>query len=282
MDTDNDIEEGVNEQTTSENQGYYQPFVTPLIEAKELTKLSFYRAIIAEFVATFLYLYLTIQTIIGYKSHNNDRCGSIGLLGVAWVFGGMIFVLVYNTSSISGGHLNPAITFAMLMARKLTMPRALMYILAQCSGATCGCLLAKALQNTNYKVHGGGVNELSEGYSRATGLGVEIVGTFILVYTALSTTDPKRTARDSHVPVLSPLPIGFAVFMVHLATIPITETGINPARSFGAAVIYNKEKTWDDLWIFWAGPMIGAIGAEIYYEHILQAHLTLYRKSTNR
>ncbi|ONK70667.1 uncharacterized protein A4U43_C04F260 [Asparagus officinalis] len=71
--------------------------------------------------------------------------------------------------------------------------------------------------------------------------------------------------------VLAPLPIGFAVFMVHLATIPITGTGINPARSFGAAVIYNKDKAWDDQWIFWVGPFIGAAIAAAYHQYVLRA-----------
>ncbi|RAK50810.1 hypothetical protein DJ021_18540, partial [Phenylobacterium hankyongense] len=97
--------------------------------------------------------------------------------------------------------------------------------------------------------------------------------------------DPKRNARDSHVPVLAPLPIGFAVFMVHLATIPITGTGINPARSFGAAVIYNKEKAWDDQWIFWVGPFIGAAAAAIYHQYLLRAGaikaLGSFRSNTN-
>ncbi|KAK9072777.1 hypothetical protein SSX86_009212 [Deinandra increscens subsp. villosa] len=278
MDTDTDIEEGVHDRTATENQDYQKPLAAPLIVAVELARWSFYRAIIAEFVATFLFLYITVLTIIGYKSRNDsDQCGGVGLLGIAWVFGGMIFVLVYNTSGISGGHLNPAVTLALLMARKVTVPRAVMYIIAQCSGATCGCIMVKTLQKAYYMDHGGGANDLSQGYSRITGLCVEIIGTFILVYTVLSTTDPKRNARDSHVPVLAPLPIGFAVFMVHLATIPITGTGINPARSLGAAVIYNNEKIWQNHWIFWVGPIIGAVGAEVYYEHILRAHLTLYR-----
>ncbi|KAJ0605566.1 putative major intrinsic protein [Helianthus annuus] len=243
MDTDTDIEEGVRDQ---ENRDYQQPLAAPLIEPMELAKWSFYRAIMAEFVATFLFLYITVLTIIGYKNRNDsDHCGGVGLLGIAWAFGGMIFVLVYNTSGISG--------------------------------ATAGCCMVKALQKTYYMDHGGGANELTHGYNKAMGLGAEIIGTFILVYTVLSTTDPKRNARDSHVPVLAPLPIGFAVFMVHLATIPITGTGINPARSFGAAVIYNNKKIWADHWIFWTGPLIGAFGAEYYYEHILRAHLTLYR-----
>ncbi|TQE06966.1 hypothetical protein C1H46_007356 [Malus baccata] len=58
--------------------------------------------------------------------------------------------------------------------------------------------------------------------------------------------------------ILAPLPIGFAVFLVHLATISITGTGINPARSLGAAIVYNKDRAWDDHWIFWVGPVIGA------------------------
>ncbi|KAL7594322.1 aquaporin PIP2-1 [Lactuca sativa] len=287
MDTDTDIEEGINDQRDRASAGdrdYQQPLAAPLIEAAELAKWSFYRAIIAEFVATGLFLYITVSTVIGYKRSQNDStknipgyCGGVGLLGLAWAFGGMIFVLVYNTAGISGGHLNPAVTFALLLARKVTIPRAIMYILAQCSGATCGCWLVKAFEKTYYMVNGGGVNELQHGYGRLTALGAEIIGTFILVYTVLSTTDPKRNARDSHVPVLAPLPIGFAVFMVHLATIPITGTGINPARSFGPAVMYNEKETWNDHWLFWAGPMIGAAGAEFYYEHILRAHLTLYR-----
>lgn len=70
---------------------------------------------------------------------------------------------------------------------------------------------------------------------------------------------------------MAPLPIGFAVFMVHLATIPITGTGINPARSLGAAVIFNQDKAWDDQWIFWVGPFIGAAIAAFYHQFILRA-----------
>ncbi|PPE01941.1 hypothetical protein GOBAR_DD01017 [Gossypium barbadense] len=109
-----------------------------------------------------------------------------------------------------------------------------------CLGAICGCGLVKAFQKTYYNDYGGGANELQSGFNKGTGLGAEIIGTFVLVYTVFSTTDPKRNARDSHVPVLAPLPVEFAVVMVHLATIPVNETGINLARSFRAAVIYTK------------------------------------------
>ncbi|KAL8135963.1 aquaporin PIP2-2-like [Apium graveolens] len=251
---------------------YQDPPPVDFFDAEELGSWSFYRAIIAEFVATLLFLYITVLTVIGYKSQSEtDQCGGVGILGIAWAFGGMIFVLVYCTAGISGGHINPAVTFGLFLARKVSLVRAVMYMIAQCLGAICGVGLVKAFQKSYYIRYGGGANELADGYNKGTGLGAEIIGTFVLVYTVFSATDPKRNARDSHVPVLAPLPIGFAVFMVHLATIPITGTGINPARSFGAAVIYGKEKAWDDQWIFWVGPFIGAAIAAFYHQYILRA-----------
>ncbi|GLT69766.1 hypothetical protein SLA2020_418920 [Shorea laevis] len=255
---------------------YHDPPPAPLIDAQEFAQWSFYRAIIAEFIATLLFLYITVLTVIGYKtqvdtSPDHDPCIGVGILGIAWAFGGMIFVLVYCTAGISGGHINPAVTFGLFLARKVSLIRAILYMVAQCLGAICGCGLVKAFQKSHYTRYGGGANMLSDGYSKGTGLGAEIIGTFVLVYTVFSATDPKRNARDSHVPVLAPLPIGFAVFMVHLATIPITGTGINPARSFGAAVIFNQDKAWDDQWIFWVGPFIGAAIAAFYYQFVLRA-----------
>ncbi|KAH7547901.1 hypothetical protein ACOSP7_032833 [Xanthoceras sorbifolium] len=264
---------GVAEHGSFTAKDYTDPPPAPLFDMVELGKWSFYRALIAEFIATLLFLYITVLTVIGYKQQidNADPCGGVGILGIAWAFGGMIFVLVYCTAGISGGHINPAVTFGLFLARKVSLVRAVMYMVVQCLGAICGVGLVKAFQSAYYVKHGGGANELAEGYSKGVGLGAEIVGTFVLVYTVFSATDPKRSARDSHIPVLAPLPIGFAVFMVHLATIPITGTGINPARSLGAAVIYNKEKAWDDQWIFWVGPFIGAAIAAFYHQFILRA-----------
>ncbi|CAN8284936.1 unnamed protein product [Cochlearia groenlandica] len=255
---------------------YEDPPPTPFIDAEELTKWSLYRAVIAEFVATLLFLYVTVLTVIGYNISSDtkaggDGCGGVGILGIAWAFGGMIFILVYCTAGISGGHINPAVTFGLFLARKVSLIRAVLYMVAQCLGAICGVGFVKAFQSSYYVRYGGGANSLADGYSKGTGLAAEIIGTFVLVYTVFSATDPKRNARNSHVPVLAPLPIGFAVFMVHLATIPITGTGINPARSFGAAVIFNKSKPWDDHWIFWVGPFIGAAIAAFYHQFVLRA-----------
>ncbi|KAL8090440.1 hypothetical protein AgCh_039776 [Apium graveolens] len=186
---------------------YVEPPPVPLVDPHELTKWSFYRAVIAEFIATLLFLYITVLTVIGYKRQTDldadggDQCGGVGILGIAWAFGGMIFVLVYCTAGISGGHINPAVTFGLFLARKVSLIRALMYMVAQCLGAICGVGLVKAFQQPYYKRYGGGANELADGYSKGTGLAAEIIGTFVLVYTVFSATDPKRNARDSHVPV---------------------------------------------------------------------------------
>jgi len=242
----------------SDDKDYKEPPPAPLFEAEELASWSFYRAGIAEFVATFLFLYISILTVMGV-SKSSSKCATVGIQGIAWSFGGMIFALVYCTAGISGGHINPAVTFGLFLARKLSLTRALFYMVMQCLGAICGAIC------------GGGANAVNPGYTKGDGLGAEIVGTFVLVYTVFSATDAKRSARDSHVPILAPLPIGFAVFLVHLATIPITGTGINPARSLGAAIIYNRSHAWNDHWIFWVGPFIGAALAAIYHVVIIRA-----------
>ncbi|MED6178439.1 Aquaporin PIP2-7, partial [Stylosanthes scabra] len=186
---------------------YHEPPPAPFFDAEELTKWSFYRALIAEFIATLLFLYITILTIIGY-SHQSDttikgntQCDGVGILGIAWAFGGMIFILVYCTAGISGGHINPAVTFGLFLGRKVSLVRALLYIVAQCAGAICGTGLAKGFQKAYFDRYGGGANFVHSGYNKGTALGAEIIGTFVLVYTVFSATDPKRNARDSHVPV---------------------------------------------------------------------------------
>ncbi|XP_010256616.1 PREDICTED: aquaporin PIP1-1-like [Nelumbo nucifera] len=254
----------------SDDRDYQEPPLAPLFEPEELSSWSFYRAGIAEFIATFLFLYITILTVMGVSKSSN-KCATVGIQGIAWAFGGMIFALVYCTAGISGGHINPAVTFGLLLARKLSLSRALFYIVMQCLGAIFGAGVVKGFQKSQYEMLGGGANVVASGYSKGDGLGAEIIGTFVLVYTVFSATDAKRNARDSHVPILAPLPIGFAVFLVHLATIPITGTGINPARSLGAAIIYNKDHAWDDHWIFWVGPFIGAALAALYHQLVIRA-----------
>ncbi|KAF5467407.1 hypothetical protein F2P56_017233 [Juglans regia] len=265
---------GTAAQSQDDGKDYTEPPPAPLFEPGELSSWSFYRAGIAEFVATFLFLYITILTVMGVVKPvdlGKNKCANVGIQGIAWAFGGMIFALVYCTAGISGGHINPAVTFGLFLARKLSLTRALFYMVMQCLGAICGAGVVRGFLKGEYVRLNGGANFVAPGYTKGDGLGAEIVGTFVLVYTVFSATDAKRSARDSHVPILAPLPIGFAVFLVHLATIPITGTGINPARSLGAAIIYNKDRAWDDHWIFWVGPFIGAALAALYHQVVIRA-----------
>lgn len=109
------------------------------------------------------------------------------------VIGCVIFVV--------GGHINPAVTFGLFLARKASLIRAVAYMVAQCLGAICGVGLVKAFMKHEYNSLGGGANTVASGYNKGSALGAEIIGTFVLVYTVFSATDPKRSARDSHVPV---------------------------------------------------------------------------------
>ncbi|KAG5547636.1 hypothetical protein RHGRI_013358 [Rhododendron griersonianum] len=163
---------------------YVDPPQAPLIGMAELKLWSFYRALIVEFVATLLFLYITVATVIGHKKQT-DPCDGVGLLGIAWAF---------------GGHINPAVTFGLLLARKVSLIRAVAYMVAQCLGAISGVGLVKVFMKNNYNALGGGANSVAPGYDKGIALGAETIGTFVLVYTVFLATDPKRSARDSHVP----------------------------------------------------------------------------------
>lgn len=102
----------------------------------------------------------------------------------------------------AGGHINPAVTFGLFLARKLSLTRALFYMVMQVLGAIVGAGVVKGFEGkTFFGKHNGGANFVASGYTKGDGLGAEIVGTFVLVYTVFSATDAKRNARDSHVPV---------------------------------------------------------------------------------
>ena len=133
---------------------------------------------------------------------------SLNWLYILWLLSvlqaSLDFCLQWNVSFVwsrSGGHINPAVTFGLFLARKLSLTRAIFYIVMQCLGAICGAGVVKGFQPSLYESKNGGANFVSHGYTKGDGLGAEIVGTFILVYTVFSATDAKRNARDSHVPV---------------------------------------------------------------------------------
>lgn len=121
-------------------------------------------------------------------------CANFGL----WLYS---FHKTDTILKLTGGHINPAVTFGLFLARKLSLTRALFYMVMQCLGAICGAGVVKGFMVGPYQRLGGGANVVQPGYTKGDGLGAEIVGTFVLVYTVFSATDAKRNARDSHVPV---------------------------------------------------------------------------------
>ncbi|KAF6266093.1 plasma membrane intrinsic protein [Scenedesmus sp. NREL 46B-D3] len=189
--------------------------------------------------------------------------GSSNLLNIALSFGLSIFVLVYAAASFSGGHLNPAITIAMFLARRISLIRAFVYVICQLAGAIVGSALVRAVDPFGFRAALGASNRLNSWANVGTGLGAELILTAIFVFVVFAAVDQTRGANSAHLPVLAPLAIGIVVFLAHVVAIPIDGCSVNPARSFGTAVV---SRTWQHHWIFWVGPIVGGAAAGLLYE----------------
>ena len=205
-------------------------------------------------------------------------CGSaviageyIGFLGISLAFGLTVLVMVYAIGSISGCHINPAITVAMLVAGKMKSKDAMAYIIVQCIGAiiAAGVLFVIASGQADYSlaVNGLGQNGYGTlspgGYSLAACFIAEIVLTGLFLFVIFGSTSkdaPKGFAGVS---------IGFSLVLIHLIGIPITGTSVNPARSLGPAIFVGGE-TLSQLWLFWVAPVIGGIIAAIVWKYIFE------------
>eukprot|EP00878_Enallax_costatus_P001813 GHUV01001971.1.p1 GENE.GHUV01001971.1~~GHUV01001971.1.p1 ORF type:complete len:322 (+),score=44.83 GHUV01001971.1:32-997(+) len=228
---------------------------------------------LAEFFCTAAFLFLatgsvtsgchTADTARSSGAHTTDletvvpgACflGSTNLLSIALAFGLAIFILVYASASFSGGHLNPAVTFAMLIAGRISILRAVTYVVCQLAGAIVGSALVLAVDPLGHRAALGAANRLNTWVTPGRGLGAEILLTSIFVFIVFAAVDQIRGANSAHLPVLAPFAIGIAIFMAHIVAVPIDGCSVNPARSFGTAVVAN---VWADHWIFWVGPLIG-------------------------
>lgn len=189
----------------------------------------------------------------------------IGLLGVALAFGLTVVTMAYAIGHISGCHLNPAITFGLYVGGRHPGGEILPYWVAQVLGgiAAAGLLVFIASGNGSDPIAAGlaanGVGVHSPGhYSQAAGFVCEIVMTAVFLFVIMGATD-KRTPGN-----FAPLAIGLCLTLIHLISIPVTNTSVNPARSTGPAVFVGG---WAlaQLWIFWVAPLIGgALGALAY------------------
>jgi aquaporin Z len=195
----------------------------------------------------------------------------IGYYGIALSFGLSLLVMVYAIGSISGCHVNPAVTISMLARRRIAARDAVFYIIFQCIGAVIasGVLYAIATGNPSYglAVNGLGQNGYGAaspgGYSMASVFAAEVVLTFmfvLVIHGATSQEAPKGFAG---------LAIGLSLTMVHLVGIPISGTSVNPARSLGPAVIVGGTAL-SQLWLFWVAPIIGGLMAAAVWKLLLE------------
>ncbi|BBN07550.1 hypothetical protein MPTK1_4g04470 [Marchantia polymorpha subsp. ruderalis] len=184
--------EGVSAART-ENRDYIEPEPHLMWTMDEFYIWAFYRAAIEEFIATLLFMYIGVSAAIGNGRTSPDE---VGVLGVAWSFGATVFVLVYCTAGVSGEHLNPAVTLRKLLGRKISLPQAFMYILAQIAGQLCGAIIVKGLEKTLFQVLSGATNTVSADFSIVTCLAAEIIGTFLLVLFLMAIN--KKNVREKN------------------------------------------------------------------------------------
>jgi aquaporin Z len=183
----------------------------------------------------------------------------IGLLGVSLAFGLTVVTMAYAIGHISGCHLNPAVTVGLATAGRFSMSEVPGYVIAQLIGAcaAAGILYVIASGAPGFDVSQGfaanGYGAHSPGgYSMIAALTAEIVFTMMFVFVILGATSSKAPAG------FAPIAIGLCLTLVHLVTIPVTNTSVNPARSTSQA-LFVGDWAVSQLWLFWVAPLVGAI-----------------------
>ncbi|XP_031501533.1 aquaporin TIP1-1-like [Nymphaea colorata] len=216
------------------------------------------KAALAEFISTLIFIFAGEGSSIAFNKLTDDGSTTpAGLVAIALAYGLGLFIGVSVSANISGGHVNPAVTFGAFIGGNVTFLRLVLYWIAQLLGSTIACLLLK------FTTDGLSTPVLTlSSVSVWDGLVFEIVMTFGLVYTVYATAiDPKKGTLGT----IAPLAIGLIVAANALAGGPFTGAAMNPAVAFGPALV---SWTWTYHWIYWAGPLIGAAIAALIYEHI--------------
>ncbi|MDT4288668.1 aquaporin Z [Methylomonas sp. MO1] len=192
----------------------------------------------------------------------------IGLLGVSLAFGLTVLTMAYAIGHISGCHLNPAVSVGLWMGGRFPANQLLPYIVSQVIGAIAagGVLYLIASGKAGFDVAAGfasnGYGEHSPGgYSLLSALITEVVMTMMFLLIILGATDTRAPAG------LAPVAIGLGLTLIHLISIPVTNTSVNPARSLGVAV-YVGDWALAQLWLFWLAPIIGAVLGALVYRFI--------------
>ncbi|GAB4850223.1 Aquaporin TIP2-1 [Ancistrocladus abbreviatus] len=221
------------------------------------------KAYLAEFVSTLLFVFAGVGSVIAYsKLTSNAALDPPGLVAIAICHGFALFVAVSVGANISGGHVNPAVTFGLALGGQITILTGIFYWIAQLVGSIVACYLLKASTGgLSTPIHsvGAGVGALEA-------VVMEIIITFALVYTVYATAaDPKKGSLGT----IAPLAIGLIVGANILAAGPFSGGSMNPARSFGLAV---ASVDFHDNWIYWVGPLIGGGLAGLVYANLYMQH----------
>jgi aquaporin Z len=216
----------------------------------------------AEFIGTF-WLVLGGCGSAVLASHFPDV--GIGLLGISLAFGLTVMTMAFAIGHVSGCHLNPAVSVGLWTGGRFPANQLLPYIISQVLGAIVagGVLYLIASGKAGFDISAGfGANGYGDhsvgGYSLTAGLITEVVMTMMFLLIIMGATD-KRAPQG-----FAPIAIGLGLTLIHLISIPVTQTSVNPARSTGVAVFVGGWAV-DQLWLFWLAPIVGAIlGATIY------------------
>ena len=215
-----------------------------------------FRKYMAEFVGTFALVFIAAgSNAIDYMSY-----GYLGLTGMAIATGITVMVMIYAIGHISGAHINPAVTIAMATTRNIGLRDGLAYIISQISGACAASIMLmeifpSALSSVNL-----GATSLGANVGPETGILIEAILTFLLVFTIFGVAVDSRSP-----PGLSGFAIGAFVLLAILFGGPVTGASMNPARSFGPALIAGY---WKDHLVYWIGPIIGGIVAALLYDNV--------------
>ena len=218
------------------------------------------RPLAAEFIGTLLFVFLGAGSVVAFVA-NGPTTGSIGPVGVALAHGVGMAVIVSMTMSISGGHMNPAVTFGLWIADRVPGKLVWQYILAQVLGAVAGAALVKAvLPRMAVGVALVGTPRLASEVGFMEGVWIEALLTFFLVSAVFG------TAVSSEAPKIGGFGIGLAIFVAALVAGSLTGAVMNPARAIGPALIAWQ---WNAHAVYWIGPLIGAGVAGALWKAVL-------------
>ncbi len=226
-----------------------------------------WQAVFAELIATALFVFVGAGSVIVVGGPLTDTGG---VVAIALAHGLVIALLVAAIARISGGHINPAVTFGAVITGRMKLSTGVLYVGAQLAGAVIGALLLEAAVvgeieiQTDLGANSLNLREVVDGQEvglldgKGAGVLVEAVLTFVLVFAVFATAMDKRGMAS-----LAPIAIGLAVLVDHLVGLRLTGASMNPARSFGPALVADF---WDDHWVYWLGPLIGGgLAALVYY-----------------